>query len=99
MILTDLNLDCLETDFEYLGFSDLLNLADTNKRIRRATELVFIRKYQHKKLIINDCLHDGQIYITDNSIEIHNIKPCLQILRCFGPFITAIDFRAQGHKR
>lgn len=48
MKITDLNFDCLETILEYLHFIDLMNVADSTKRLNEAAVLVFARKYGKK---------------------------------------------------
>lgn len=75
MILTDLNIDCLEEILEYLELKDLLNAADSNKRLCHASKFVFIRKYAGD-------------YI---SIYPNNDKRSLQIIRIFGSLIRRME--------
>lgn len=51
--LPDLKNDCLKSIFEYLNFSDLLNVADVNDRLRAAACAVFTEKYQSHTFAIN----------------------------------------------
>lgn len=48
MKFTDLNIDCLEIVLEYLELIDLLNVADSTKRLNKVAELVFARKHGKK---------------------------------------------------
>lgn len=104
MILTDLNIDCLETNLEYLGFHYLLNVADVNQRLRKAAELVYIRKYQQKDIIIDGIQkrmlsRKRLIHIQNNYIFIKDLKSCLQLFRCFGRVITSILLDLNCKKR
>lgn len=94
MILTDLNIDCLEAILEYLKFEDLLNVADSNKRLRHASKFVFVHKYAERSF-----RYFGTYYQTMpiknvipdfERINIQNLKSILQLLRIFGPFIYRI---------
>lgn len=74
MILTDLDIVCIEEIFEYLELKDLLNVADSNKRLCHASKFVFIRKYaRDENLICSD-----------------NIKRSLQTLRIYGSLISLL---------
>lgn len=94
--LTDVNTDCLEKMFKYLSFEELLNVADSNKHLREAAELVYKMKYSRKKLILsiyNGALRLVSHHIDENSISIRTLKMCLQLLRCFGHLIPNIAIK------
>lgn len=46
--INDVNIDCLEEIFKYLKLKDLLNIADSSKRLRRAASFIFSSTYQPK---------------------------------------------------
>lgn len=50
--LPNINDDCKEHIFEYLDWSDLLTLADTNKQLYTAVCQVFKRKYGNAKICL-----------------------------------------------
>lgn len=50
LILTDVNDDCKIKIFEYLIWSDLLSIAESNKQLRVAVCDVFERKYGDAEL-------------------------------------------------
>lgn len=91
MLLTGLNIDCLEEIFEYLELGDLLNAADSNKRMLHASKFVYVRKYGSHRL------HIGlfcKCYLSKKSgetITVNNFKSILSLLRNFGPLISRIS--------
>lgn len=89
--ITDINIDCLEVVFKYLSIVDLLSIADSNKFLRNAAELVFILKYGKKRVDIFD-LNSVRPEISTgmHTIEISGLKSSLQIIRCFGKFISKL---------
>lgn len=107
MILTDLNIDCLEAILEFLSIRDLLNSADTCKRLHHATSLVYER-VQGQRVVIFDVMNKnhtegiqteqgccqrrmGRIDILE-SFVITDLKIALKLLRCFGHLISNINF-------
>lgn len=100
MKLMDLNIDCLETNFEYLNLGNLLNVADSNTRLRKATHFVFVRRYQNKKIRFQDMRisQNRLITIDKDRIIINDIKSGLQLLRCFGSLIREIDVQCYNSK-
>lgn len=98
MKLTDLDFDCLEYVLEYLELQDLLNVADSTRRLRKAAELVFGAKYSDKLVIfhkIEDSL-DETFSTTDETIDIKNLKIGLKLLRCFGCKVFKVMFEKQS---
>ena len=101
MILTDLNIDCLEGILGHLELADLLNVADSNNRMRHASKYVFVNKYRrHRFSFIKDILcHKWTIFSGENHtihpkyaefrhISSNNFKSILQTLRVFGSLIS-----------
>lgn len=94
------NLDdhCLEKICEYLNFIDLLNLADTNQRLKRVTEAIFQRSYSGKLININtfflfNTLEPSQSETcwSENFDNVCALKSTLQFIRCFGHLITKFE--------
>lgn len=94
--LTDLNFDCLESILEYLELIDLLNVADCNKRLQKAAELVYAYKYGDKTVLFSNRPTDRLIRVVDKYIEITDLKVSLRFLRCVGCEISKIEIRKRG---
>ena len=94
MKLTDLNIDCLENILEYLKFWDFLNAADSDARLRKAANFIFIRK------TFRTTVHFGNIKLARGRSRnvywnaIKDLKTSLQYLRCFGHFVLKINFES-----
>lgn len=99
--LTDLNFDCLEKVFNHLDIVDLLNLADSNVRLRKIAAFVFARKHAKKTIHIFNVyirfkfkmhlnLPDRNVLDKGAIVQVADAKSSLQILRCFGNFITKL---------
>lgn len=58
MILTDLNIDCLEGILEHLELAELCNVADSHKRLRVASKNVFKNKYNGHRFNLTWGRHD-----------------------------------------
>lgn len=91
MILTDLNIDCLEDILEYLELVDLLSAADSNKRLRHASKFVFLQKYGSYQFAItesatNEISELKKIKLVESCI----LKYSLQLVRIFGSLISRI---------
>lgn len=105
MLLTDLNIDCLESILEYLELTDLCNVADSNKRLNHASKFIFIRKYGSCEFRFSNASYQvpirikyefdlhiyKDIYIKIPTVTINDPKNTFQILRLFGKFIFRID--------
>lgn len=94
MKFTDLNFDCLEIVLEYLNLIDLLNVADTSKRLNKAAELVFARENGNKNVTFGNTriLRHRSFKITHEEIYIDDLKTSLQLLRCVGRVVSKIKF-------
>ncbi|XP_055325801.1 uncharacterized protein LOC129579659 [Sitodiplosis mosellana] len=94
MILTDLNIDCLEGILEHLKYQDLLNVADSNGRLRHASKFVFVEKYANYEFKFDSDANcrDKDVYPSRlGKLNIEDLKTVLQTLRIFGSLITRID--------
>lgn len=90
--ITDVNIACIEHILKYLNLSDLLNASDSNKHLKDAAELVFAVKFSGKTAIIHELLPslNQVLQVQWNSINVEGLKPCLQLLRCFGHLISEL---------
>lgn len=95
--ITDLMIDCLKEVFEYLGLCDLLNVADSNKRLQQAAGFVYDRKYGKKRIFISPnlrCTSQNQnLTVFDHIIRVRSrsVYTSLRFVRCFGHSITHIS--------
>ncbi|XP_055319988.1 uncharacterized protein LOC129577270 isoform X1 [Sitodiplosis mosellana] len=88
-----LNFDCLESVLEYLELIDLLNVADSTKRLKKAAELVYARKYGDKGVWLRNIRisPDRLFFIKDAStMIIEDLKTALKLLRCVGREISKL---------
>lgn len=81
--ITDLNADCLEKIFSYLNFDDMLNVADSNKWLKKGAELAF-KKLKKTRVVLNAWTTDG------DELRIKNLKTCIRVVRCFGRVISSL---------
>lgn len=101
--LEDLNDFCLLNILGRMDVQSLLNAADTNKRLRSLSTDVYNRKFGAKMVSISERhgIHGrGEVDESSDAIRIHGLKPSLQCLRCFGPFINglSIGYGGSTHK-
>lgn len=61
--INNVNIDCLEEIFKYLNLEDLLNIADSSKRLRKAASFIFACTYQPKIHIIHSYVHDDVQFV------------------------------------
>lgn len=91
--ITDLVVDCLEKIFKHLELIDLLNFAESNKRLNRAASVIFNRKYSRHFIILN-CHQNSEIMrLEKNSIVINDVYTSLRFMRCFGNSISKLWIR------
>lgn len=96
MKLTDMDIDCLEAVLERLELEDLVNAADSNKRLKHAARFVFARKYHQLSLNFftnryNETKTKYEIKI-GYELGINDLKFGFQFLRCFGYQLYAINY-------
>lgn len=91
--LTDLLDECLEDIFMHLHCDDLINIADTHKHLKTAADTVFARKFGKKKfrLHVNATEPNFPSAVSEDFVNIYKLKTMLQLLRCFGHFITKLQ--------
>ncbi|XP_055326238.1 uncharacterized protein LOC129580071 [Sitodiplosis mosellana] len=96
--LTDVNVDCLEHIFKNLRLIDLLNVADSNKQLKPAADLVFASRYGKQWIFIHS--RYKSILIERNMCPTTVQIPRsfrLKLLRCFGHLITKLDITHDKH--
>lgn len=72
MNLNDLNIICLETVLEYLDIANLLNAADSSKRLWHAARLVYERKYGEMEMNIAELdFYSIDIEISNGVLTFH----------------------------
>lgn len=104
MKFTDLNIDCMETILEHLKFTDLLNAANANIRIRRTALSLIPTKYGLGTAAIANnhryFPYKLETYWPKNNLEFRfdDIERCLQFFACFGPFLTRIELNISNEK-
>lgn len=98
--IIDMNIDCLEEVMEYLNLPDLLEIADSNKRLRRAACYFFSQKYAKKHFEIRTYRNEEEsrkvFNVNNNYITITNTETSLKFLRCFGSLITLLTIRNEN---
>lgn len=98
--ITSLNDNCLERIFDYLELKDLLNVADSNKRLKSVADMVFALKFSERELNFIDYTPIlGSNFITSPAeIHVGDVKSSLQLLRCFGHSISRIAINRNESK-
>lgn len=79
--ITDINNDCLEHIFEHLNLKDLVNISDSSKHLKHATNLVFSRKYARKMIHLNIGCDDEHFGYNRNKVNCKNCN-CLSDQKC-----------------
>lgn len=102
--LTHLGIDCLERIFRYLPFADLMNVADSNKQLKKAADLVFLLKHGSKTVMVAGFSSCPKRFRMDYWHEIGyvilsaHLKRTFQMLRCFGHMISKLGVNMQGNR-
>lgn len=92
--IIDLAQDCQVEIFMYLSIEDLLNVADTNKQLKPAADIVFSRKFVQKTVQCNHVREMSDPFQTlDIFIDTYDSsKPnTLRLLRSFGHLISKLS--------
>lgn len=102
--INDLNESCLNNILSRLDFMDLLNVANTAKKLRTAAQEIFNQNYAEKVVKYNgDTMgSDGvEIEITSETIEVNKSRTCLKMLFGFGSCIEKmhLNFTEIGVRR
>lgn len=74
MKITDLNIICLEDIFEYLDVLNLLNVADSNKRLNFAARFVFRRKHGKMSVAFMDAFDKCEYLRINEKIRVVGIN-------------------------
>lgn len=92
--LVDVNDDCVEKIFIFLSFDDLLNIADSCKRLKSAADLAFVRKYRSRcvNFFIQHTHRNGPVPL-NNRMHISDFRTSLRLLRCFGHLFHSIHIQ------
>lgn len=92
--LTDINIDCLEKIFSNLNLRDLLNVADSNKSLKQAVDLVYSRRFGPKTIFFRVIfkLSRDSIEMSHQKIEFNDLRTALQLIRCFGHLISKLEY-------
>lgn len=88
--ITDLTIDCLEEIFEYLDLPDLLNIADSHKRLNKAAAFVYIRRHR-KWVVFKFWPSPPDMVINKQFILIKDIDTFHRFLRCFSHSISVLE--------
>lgn len=102
--IIDLNENCLVKIMKHFEFIDLLNVANSTKKLRNAACEVYSQQYAQKFVKYNgDAINSKglEIDVTDSTIEINDARSCLKMLRGFGSIITRLrlNFNGIGSRR
>lgn len=90
--LTNIYYDCLERIFDYLNITDLLNIAQTCKRLQIAAAAKFGDDFSKKANFVTRLYHSKSrfiryepgISINGTSIAVVGLRHVLPFMRCFG---------------
>lgn len=93
--LTSLDDDCLEFLFDYLDWSDLLNVADSSRMFHTAVGLVFKRKYHKSSIIIDGIACKSSPSQRRDNISISKPVTALKFLRNFGYLICDLQLNCR----
>lgn len=91
---SDLNVDCLEHVFGYLGFADLLNVVDLNANAADAAKIVYSRHYSKRQIRIWSPDLNGLLalpQIMGSAIKISSAADCSKLLLHFGGLIEKLE--------
>lgn len=103
MKILDVNNDCIEHVFNYLGLLDLINVAEASKHLRQVAIMFFAHKYQRKIVKINAYKFRSNqfpsVEITNDTIFIHKPKPAFKVLRLFGGIIRNTTMFGESSKQ
>lgn len=88
--ITNIYYDCLELIFEFLDLTNLLNVAQTCKRLQIAAAAHYYGSYRQRQVVLKcidsvDTTQHGILVHGDDAIDVTGMTFCLPFLRCFGP--------------
>lgn len=90
--LTNIYHDCLERIFDHLELADLLNLAQTCKRLKIAAAAKFSDDFGRKKvnLLVNGFGFPMSLVVSERRNNVDDSNIILPFLRCFGAKISSL---------
>lgn len=96
MKITELNIDCMEEILQFLNLKDLLNVADSNKRLNRAACLVYAQKYGTLSHVMESFRTRGMRIFLEiaGTLTINGLYTSLRFVRCFGSVISRMKMNA-----
>lgn len=102
--ITNINYDCLERISDFLDLENLLNLADTCKRLQIAAAAKFDNDHGNGKVYLNLMVYVAGIKLRKlgiyDFIQVEGSRFCFPFLRCFGAKISKLMVDYGGrHKR
>lgn len=95
--IVDMCFDCLEHCFKKLNIIELLNVADSNEKLRHIARHVFDIMHRQKVVQFLHIFKNGKdhgrdrIDLLSNTFYIYELKSSLQFLRCFGDLVSKIE--------
>lgn len=100
--LTDINDDCIETILKLLDFDVLLNVAESDAKLRDVASSVILRRYGRQKFrLVIKCSANNKpkVYkgytLNDGEVIGFDLRSVLRILRCFGSVCSQISIDYQ----
>lgn len=85
----------MERIFRLLELNDLISVAEANKELKAAAEMVFNHKFKMYKIKVvntNEIMAEPILMVKDrNFISVRNLQFSFKILRLFGKYILEID--------
>lgn len=94
--ITTIYYDVLDRIFDFLDMEDLLNVADTCKRLHIAAQARFGELIQTEdtsdscSIYPSGVIRFAGIAMAHSSVEVCGLKFCLQFLRCFGAKVSTM---------
>lgn len=102
--ICDLDNFVLSKVFEFLTISELMEVGETNNRLKDAVQSQFYHKYGRKNVIItNISPMQSKIVVTEWGIVVYGLRLALRVIRLFGDvisnlainFITSLDLQCR----
>lgn len=95
--IVGVNYDCLERVFQFLEFSDLINVGEANTHLNVAAEMAFARKLRKRLLVVEICYSPAtfDIAIYDNAISIRKWRLAVKMIRVFGRSLPGIYLKIE----
>lgn len=95
----DLNQEQLVNIFKWLDFPDLLNVANTTKKLREAAAAIYSDKYSDLVVSYSEDASNSQVELKTDTIEVKEARTCLKVFRGFGSLIKTVQLNFDGVKQ